>query len=107
MVDEQLAARQATLQNGQTATIRPLGEDDRTALLAFGQALPQDDLLYLEDDFQSPETIARLVNAHQAENWRQIVAESDGEIVGYSSGVASSGRNIIRNREGDRRAKFT
>ena len=85
MVDEQLAARQATLQNGQTPTIRPLGEDDRAALLAFGQALPQDDLLYLEDDFQSPEIIARLVNAHQAENWRQTVAVSDGEIIGYSS----------------------
>src|SRR3569832_144224 len=85
MVDEQLAARQATIQNGHVTAIRPLGEDDRAALLAFGQALPQDDLLYLEDDFQSPEISSRLVNAHQAENWRQIVAESDGEIVGYSS----------------------
>jgi L-amino acid N-acyltransferase YncA len=85
MVDQQLAARQATLQHGQAATIRPLAEEDRPALLAFGQALPQDDLLYLEDDFQSHEIIARLVNAHLAENWRQLVAEADGEIVGYSS----------------------
>lgn len=85
MVDSQLVTRQAALQNGLLATIRTLGEGDRAALLAFGQALPQDDLLYLEDDFQSPEIIARLVNAHQAENWRQIVVEADGEIVGYSS----------------------
>lgn len=85
MVDEQLAARQASLHNGETAAIRPLNEDDRAALLAFGQALPQDDLLYFEDDFQSPEIIGRLVNAHQAENWRQTVAVADGEIVGYSS----------------------
>ena len=85
MVDQQLAAQQATLQNGRVATIRPLDEGDRAALLAFGQALPQDDLLYLEDDFQSPEIIMRLINAHQAENWRQIVVETDGEIVGYSS----------------------
>jgi L-amino acid N-acyltransferase YncA len=85
MVDQQLAVRQAALSDGLVATIRPLGEDDRAALLAFGQALPQDDLLYLEDDFQSPEIIARLVNAHQAENWRQLVAEADGEIVGYSA----------------------
>jgi ribosomal protein S18 acetylase RimI-like enzyme len=85
MVDQQLAAQQATFSNGPVATIRPLGEDDRAALLAFGQALPQDDLLYLEDDFQSPEIIARLVNAYQAENWRQIVVEADGEIIGYSS----------------------
>jgi ribosomal protein S18 acetylase RimI-like enzyme len=85
MVDQKHAAQQATLPNGRVTTIRPLGADDRVALLAFGQALPQDDLLYLEDDFQSPEIIARLVNAHQAENWRQIVVEADGEIIGYSS----------------------
>ena len=85
MVDRQLAAQQAALSNDQMMVIRPLGEEDRAALLAFGQALPQDDLLYLEDDFQSPEIIARLVNAHQAENWRQIVVEADGEIIGYSS----------------------
>ena|SRR5581483_1172558 len=85
MVDQQLAVRQAALPNGMVATIRPLGEDDRAALLTFGQGLLQDDLLYLEDDFQSPEIISRLVNAHQAENWRQLVAEADGEIVGYSA----------------------
>ena len=85
MADLQIAAQQAILRDGRAVTIRPLGEDDRVALLAFGQALPQDDLLYLEDDFQSPELIARFVNAHQAENWRQIVVEAQGEIVGYSS----------------------
>jgi ribosomal protein S18 acetylase RimI-like enzyme len=85
MVDRQLVAQQAAHPNEQVAVIRRLGENDRAALLAFGQALPQDDLLYLEDDFQSPEIIARLVNAHQAENWRQIVVEADGEIIGYSS----------------------
>jgi len=85
MIGQQLAAPQASLPNGRAAAIRPLGEDDRAALLAFGQALPYDDLLYLEDDFQSPDIIARLVNAHQAENWRQIVVEADGEIIGYSS----------------------
>ena len=85
MVDQVIAPMQVVLRNGQAATIRPLGEGDRDALLAFGRALPQDDLLYLEDDFQSPEIISRLVNAYAAENWRQIVAEEDGAIVGYSA----------------------
>ena len=85
MVEHQAATPRATLRNGQEAAIRPLAETDRAALLAFGQQLLQDDLLYLEDDFQSSEIIARLVNAHQAENWRQLVAEVDGEIIGYSS----------------------
>lgn len=74
------------LRNGQQVTIRPLAEDDRAALMRFGQQLPQDDLIYLEDDLQSPEIINRLVNASAAENWRQIVAvREDGEIVGYSA----------------------
>lgn len=85
MIEHQIAAPRAALRNGREVEIRPLAEHDRAALLAFGQLLPQDDLLYFEDDFQSHEIIARLVNAHQAENWRQIVAEADGEIVGYSS----------------------
>lgn len=85
MVDQQIAAPRATLRNGRDVMIRPLGEHDRAKLLTFGQQLPQDDLLYLEDDFQSTEIISRLVNAHQAENWRQFVVEADDEIVGYSS----------------------
>ena len=80
------AATPITLRNGQQVTIRPLAEDDRAALMRFGQQLPQDDLIYLEDDLQSPEIINRLVNASAAENWRQIVAVcEDGEIVGYTA----------------------
>ncbi|MBS1965714.1 MAG: N-acetyltransferase [Chloroflexi bacterium SZAS-1] len=85
MVEHSVATSRATLRNGREATIRPLGEEDRAALLAFGQQLLQDDILYLEDDFQSNEIISRLVNAYQAENWRQVVAEADNQIIGYSS----------------------
>lgn len=74
-----------TLRNGHEATIRQLEEEDRAPLAAFGQALPQDDLLYLEDDFQKPEIIARLVNARAAANWRQRVATVDGQIIGYAA----------------------
>jgi RimJ/RimL family protein N-acetyltransferase len=66
-------------------TIRPLTEGDRDTMRAFGLALAQDHWLYLEDDFRSPELMARLINAHAAENWRQIVAEADGTIIGYSA----------------------
>jgi len=85
MVEHHAATPRSTLRNGQKAVIRPLAESDRAALLSFGQQLPQDDLLYLEDDFQSSEIIARLVNAHQAENWRQLIGDVDGEIIGDSS----------------------
>lgn len=75
-----------TLRDGRCVTIRPLGEDDGGQLLAFGRSLPADDWQYLEDDLQRPEIITRLVNAHLAENWRQMVAESsDGHIAGYAA----------------------
>lgn len=64
--------------------VRPLDEQDRLALLRFGAQLPEDDWLYLEDDFRSPEIITRFVNAYAAENWRQLVAVDGQEIVGYS-----------------------
>jgi ribosomal protein S18 acetylase RimI-like enzyme len=85
MIDQQVDAPKALLRDGRTVAIRPLGEDDYEALFAFGAALPQDDLLYLENDFQNPDIIRRLVNAASAENWRQIVALANGAIVGYSA----------------------
>lgn len=75
-----------TLRDGRCVSIRPLAEDDGPPLLAFGRSLPMDDWQYLEEDLQRPEIITRLVNAHLAENWRQVVAVTDeGEIVGYSA----------------------
>jgi len=73
------------LRHGSDVIIRRLFEDDRAALLAFGAGLPEDDRLYLEDDLQSQEIITRLVNAHAAENWRQIVALDGERIVGYGA----------------------
>jgi ribosomal protein S18 acetylase RimI-like enzyme len=73
------------LRDGRVATIRPLDELDRPALLAFGQALPQGDLQYLENDLTSPETIARLINARFAEHWRQLVALAGNQVVGYAA----------------------
>lgn len=86
MYDQQRATTHTvTLRDGLTATIRPLDFNDGAALLDFGLRLPPDDNMYLEDDFQANDTITRLVNASAAENWRQIVAEVDGKLVGYSA----------------------
>jgi len=73
------------LRHGSNVIIRRLFEEDSAALLAFGARLPDDDRLYLEDDLQSQEIITRLVNAHAAENWRQIVALDGEQIVGYGA----------------------
>ncbi len=94
MIDEwAVAPPTTTLRSGRRITIRPLAEDDRAALLAFGEALPHDDWRYLEDDLRNPDIIARLVNAHAAENWRQFVAAADGAIAGYSAVRRLPGRS--------------
>lgn len=86
------AAGSVALKDGRQVTIRNLQENDRAALTTFGQSLPKNDLLYLEDDFTHPEIIARLTNAANAENWRQIVALSDdGAIVGYTAALRMPG----------------
>jgi len=78
MTAQQTEAPQTLLRDGRTVLIRALDEGDYAALLTFGAALPQDDLLYLENDFQNPDIIRRLVNAAAAENWRQVVALAGG-----------------------------
>jgi RimJ/RimL family protein N-acetyltransferase len=86
------AAGSVALKDGRVVTIRRLVEHDRAALANFGLGLPKNDLLYLEDDFQNPEIIARLINANAAENWRQIVAATEeGAIVAYSGALRLPG----------------
>jgi hypothetical protein len=63
-----------TLHDGRVVAVRSLQPDDKTRLLQFGQGLPQDDWLYLENDLRSPDIVARLANASAAEHWRQMVA---------------------------------
>jgi ribosomal protein S18 acetylase RimI-like enzyme len=75
-----------TLNDGRFITLRPLEAGDNAALLAFGNALPQDDWLYLQSDLRAGEVVARLVNARDAEHWRQMVAVTpEGRVVAYSS----------------------
>ena len=86
MFERQLEpTRTAVLRNGQAIEIRPLDAQVSAALLEFGHTLPGDDLLYTKADFTSQETIARLINARFAENWRQFVAVVDATIVGYGA----------------------
>jgi len=86
------AASGIALKDGRAVMIRPLAEEDKAALGAFGAALPRNDVLYLEDDFSNPDIISRLANAAKAENWRQIVAVAeDGQIVAYSAAMRLPG----------------
>lgn len=82
---ETIAIAHVMLRDGREVTVRPLEFSDRAAMLAFGRALPPDDRLYIPDDFESPDVINRLVSAHSADHWRQIVAVAGDMIVGYGA----------------------
>jgi len=83
------------LHDGRHISIRPLTADDGGALLAFGNQLPQDDWLYLENDLRAPDVVTRLTKAHAAEHWRQVVACDDEtqRIAAYASVRTSTGRS--------------
>ena len=84
MVEKELAPR-SQLRDGRNIAVRPLSLDDRAGLLAFGRALPHEDLQYLPDDFENPEVINRYVGAHDCDHWRQLVACADKLIVAYGA----------------------
>jgi RimJ/RimL family protein N-acetyltransferase len=81
-----VASKTAQVPESFQVQLRALVEEDHDALHEFALSLPDDDLRYLEEDFQSPDIIQRLVHAHAAENWRQIVAVTPAnQIAAYSS----------------------
>lgn len=77
------------LDDGRPVVLRPLGPDDEAALAAFGAGLDADDWRYLDLDLRDAAVVARLVQAHEAAIWRQVVAVApgpDGErVLGYST----------------------
>jgi L-amino acid N-acyltransferase YncA len=91
MTERQLAT--FTPEYLQNVRVRPLQDDDRLGLLLFGSHLLDDDLPYLESDFQNPEFINLLINACAEDHWRQVVAVFEGEIVGYGAARLLHGRS--------------
>lgn len=84
----------AALRDERTVHIRLIEAGDNERLIAFGAALPENDWLHVENDLRSPEVVARLVSARDAEHWRQIVAvASDGAIAAYASARQLPGRS--------------
>jgi len=85
MIEQLLDIGVTALQDGREVVVRPLEPGDRSALTAFGRALPQYDLEYIPEDFQSAEVIGRLINMCSAEHWWQLVAAAGDAIVGYAA----------------------
>ncbi len=82
------------LRDGRAVAIRALAASDNSALQAFGQALPDDEWLYLQHDLRNHESVNRLVGARDAEHWRQIVGvDAEGQVAAYGAVQLLPGRS--------------
>ncbi len=66
-------------------TVRPMGPDDRGAVLAFADGLPDHDLLFLRRDIRDAEVIDRWIGQVGSGQMTTLLAFADDELLGYSS----------------------
>ncbi len=76
--------REVSLGDG-SVSFRLMGPSDRDAILAFARALPPDDLLFLRLDITTPDGIDEWVRNIEAGRTITVLADADGQVVGYAS----------------------
>jgi RimJ/RimL family protein N-acetyltransferase len=74
-----------TLPDGAAAEIRLMTSADRDAILAFAQALPQEDLLFLRLDLTQPEVVDEWVKNIATGHSTTLVGYADDNLIGYAS----------------------
>lgn len=70
-------------------TLRLMQSTDRDAVLAFAQALPADDLLFLPLDISHPKVVDGWVRSLDSNRTATVVAESGGRLIGLGTLVRS------------------
>ena len=68
-----------------TILLRPLANDDGNALLDFGNRQPHEDLLFQERDITNVADIGDWIHDTDAGRIRSVVAEEDGQVIGYTT----------------------
>jgi L-amino acid N-acyltransferase YncA len=76
--------RDARVEDG-LVTLRYMTAADRDAALAFAQALPTHDLLFLRRDITRPEIIDLWLDGIRRERITSLLAERDGVVLGYAT----------------------
>ncbi len=69
----------------QRVTLRLMTAADREAVLAFARKLPEHDLLFLRRDITQPEAVDDWIGEISRGEILTVLAESDGEVVGYGT----------------------
>lgn len=74
-----------TLNNGTAIELRVLTDADRSAILGFAKALPEEDLLFLSMDLTEPEVVDRWLNASASGRSVTLCAFAGDQLVGYGT----------------------
>jgi L-amino acid N-acyltransferase YncA len=74
-----------TLSDGRATTLRFMTASDKDKVLAFAKKLTEDDLLYLRTDITDPAVVSTWVENIKDGHTVSLLAQADGEIVGYAS----------------------
>lgn len=77
--------KELKLKNGSRVNLRPMTADDKPAILAFAQALPPDDLMFLRTDITDSAVIDDWVNNLEQGATVTLIAEIEGTVAGYAS----------------------
>lgn len=81
----ELYPREIKARDGRIVTLRLMETSDRDRVLDFARALPPDDLLFLRKDITDSEVVDAWVRDIEAGRTITVLAEGDGELVGYAS----------------------
>jgi RimJ/RimL family protein N-acetyltransferase len=81
----ELYPRETKVGDGRVIVLRLMEKSDRDSVLAFAQALPPDSLLFLRKDITNPKVVDEWVRDVEAARTITVLAEADGELVGYGS----------------------
>jgi RimJ/RimL family protein N-acetyltransferase len=74
-----------TLRDGTAVALRLMTAADAGRIAAFARSLPEDDLLFLRMDITDPSAVALWVRNLEAGLATTVIAEANGETVGYAS----------------------
>ncbi len=85
-VDIEMHQLPRDLRSGErTIRLRHLASNDGNALLEFGRRQPNEDLLFQERDITNVADIGDWIHETEAGRIRSVVAEENGQIIGYTT----------------------
>ncbi len=71
--------------NARDLTVRPMDADDRSAVLAFADGLPDHDLLFLRRDIREADVVDQWIGEIESGQMTTLLALADAKLIGYAS----------------------